>query len=74
MVTDESGKETRQYDQLGNVSHTEKTPVTLSPSIRRVTYKMDYAYDQLGRVQTMTYPGRRDDHVRVRRGRAARTT
>ena len=56
MVTDESGRETRQYDQLGNVSHMEKTPTTLSPSIPGVTYKMDYAYDQLGRMQSMTYP------------------
>src|SRR5262249_39246012 len=49
MVTDESGKETRQYDTLGNISHTEKTPMTQSPSIPGVTYKMDYLYEALGR-------------------------
>jgi RHS repeat-associated protein len=56
MVQDESGTETRKYDTLGNVSHTEKTPMTLAPSIPGVTYKMDYVYDQLGRVQSITYP------------------
>jgi RHS repeat-associated protein len=55
-VQDESGVETRQYDKLGNVSHMEKTPMTLSLSIPGVTYKMDYVYDQLGRVQSMKYP------------------
>jgi RHS repeat-associated protein len=56
QVTDESGVETRKYDSLGNVSHMEKTPATQSPSIPGVTYKMDYAYDSLGRALTMTYP------------------
>jgi RHS repeat-associated protein len=56
QVQDESGMETRQYDSLGNVSHMEKTPQTQSPSIPGVTYKMDYAYDTLGRALSMTYP------------------
>jgi RHS repeat-associated protein len=56
QVTDESGVETLRYDSLGNVSHMEKTPATQAPSIPGVTYKMDYAYDSLGRALTMTYP------------------
>jgi RHS repeat-associated protein len=55
-IQDESGTETRQYDALGYLSRMEKTPMTMSPSIPGVTYRMDYVYDPLGRVKSMTYP------------------
>ena len=56
-VMDESGKEVRVYDQLGNVSQTQRTMMTQAPSsIPPPTYTMSYSYDVLGRVLNMTYP------------------
>ena len=56
QITDESGVETRKYDELGNVSEMTKTPQTQLPSIPGVAYTMKYAYDAMGRALSMTYP------------------
>ena len=56
-VTDQSGKEVRYYDALGNVKQTMRTMATQSPkSIQSPTYTTTYSYDALGRVLNMTYP------------------
>jgi RHS repeat-associated protein len=55
-ITDESGVETRNYDELGNMSHMERTPAPQVASGPKFTYKMDYVYDSFGRVLNMTYP------------------
>lgn len=55
-ITDESGTETRFYDQLGNVSQMQKAMTPQSTSIPTVTYTMSYNYDPLGRILNMTYP------------------
>jgi RHS repeat-associated protein len=55
-VQDESGIETRFYDQLGNVNKMQRKMATQSTSIPNPTYTMSYNYDTLGRVLNMTYP------------------
>src|SRR5206468_7109799 len=59
-ITDESGLEERQYDELGNVSHTDRTPAPQVPSGPKFPYHMDYTYDSFGRMLQMKYP---DDEV-----------
>jgi RHS repeat-associated protein len=55
-VTDESGSETRTYDEMGNVASTTKSPTPVSKWVPTFTYKMSYAFDQFGRATSMTYP------------------
>jgi RHS repeat-associated protein len=55
-VTDESGVELRKYDELGYISHMERTPSTQSQTAPHPTYMMDYTYDSFGRALTMGYP------------------
>ena len=59
QVTYDGGNELRFYDSLGNIRETRttlnrmSTTTGLPPSI---TFTMKYAYDWLGRMQSMTYP------------------
>ena len=55
-VTDESGVETRNYDELGNVSQMVRTPAPQVASGPKFPYTMGYAYDSFGRMLNMTYP------------------
>ena len=55
-ITDESGVETRTYDELGNVSQMIRTPAPQVASGPKFPYTMKYAYDSFGRMLNMTYP------------------
>ena len=71
QVAFDSGSETRTYDHLGNVNQTQttlnrmSTTTGLPPSI---TFTMQYTYDWLGRMQTMTFPNWIDQNYNILAG------
>ena len=67
----DNGSETRTYDHLGNVNQSQTTLNRMSTTTGlpiSMTFPMQYTYDWLGRMQTMTFPNWIDQSYNILSG------
>ena len=70
-VTDASGTLEYEYGKLGEVIKETRTINTHLNGINDTeTAVMEYRSDYLGRMQWITYPGRRENYLRLRQRRS----
>ena len=68
-VTMEGGTESRQYDAFGNISQTTTTLHHINnTTLTSPVVTMKYAYDWLGRMETMTFPKVVDNNWNIATG------
>jgi RHS repeat-associated protein len=71
QVVFDNGSEARSYDHLGNVIQTQTTLNRMSTTTglpASITFPMQYTYDWLGRMQTMTFPNWIDQSYKILAG------
>jgi RHS repeat-associated protein len=76
-VAFDNGSETRTYDHLGNVAQTQTTLNRMSTTTglpASMTFTMQYTYDWLGRMQTMTFPNWIDQSYNILAGQGELVT
>ncbi len=77
QVAFDNGSETRTYDHLGNVKQTQTTLNRMSTTTglpASMTFTMQYTYDWLGRMQTMTFPNWIDQSYNILAGQGELVT